>query len=158
MGSLRDRISSLKGVAPCQAAVPRHPHRVCASCSFGAPWLVRSGGGGCRVWFGSLPALSECPGDDCGGLTQAAPKQHLDATGMESTIFPFFPPIYRRRPYCVADFCHFPRFWKQSKSGKKPEETRKFKNLNFYGVVDFRHFPRFWKQSETGKKRETSKI
>ena len=60
--------------------------------------------------------------------------------------------------YCVVDFCHFPRFGKQSDTGKKQEETRKFKNLKFYRVVDFRHFPRFRKQSETGKKRETSKI
>ena len=133
-------------------------HRVPASGSFGAFWFVRSGGGGCRLWFGSLPALPEWLDDDCGGLIQAAPRQHLEAAGMESTIFPFFPPIYRRRPYCVADFRHFPRFWKQSKSGKKPEETRKFKKLKFDGVADFRHFPRFWKQSETGKKRETSKI
>ena len=77
---------------------------------------------------------------------------------MKVTIFPVFAPIYRRRPYCVVDFCHFPRFGKQSDTGKKQEETRKFKNLKFYRVVDFRHFPRFRKQSETGKKRETSKI
>ena len=77
---------------------------------------------------------------------------------MESTIFPLFVPIYRRRPYCVVDFCHVPRFWKQSDTGKKPEETRKFINLKFYSVADFRNFSRFWKQSETGKKRETSKI
>ena len=47
-------------------------HRVPASGSFGAFGLVRSGGGGCRLWFGSLPALPEWPDDDCGGLTQAA--------------------------------------------------------------------------------------
>ena len=77
---------------------------------------------------------------------------------MKVTIFPVFAPIYRRRPYCVVDFRHFPKFGKQSKSGKKSEETRNFENLKFCSVVDFRHFPRFWKQSETGKKRETSKI
>ncbi len=67
-------------------------HRVPASGSFGAFWFVRSGGCGCRLWFGSLLALSEWPDDDCGGLTQAAPKQHLDAAGMESIIFPVFAP------------------------------------------------------------------
>ena len=47
-------------------------HRVPASGSFGAFWIVRSDGGGCRLCFGSLLALPEWPDDDCGGLTQAA--------------------------------------------------------------------------------------
>ena len=56
-------------------------HRVTASGSFAVFWFVRCGGGGCRVWFWSFPALPDLPDDDCGGLTQAAPKQERDAAG-----------------------------------------------------------------------------
>ena len=104
-------------------------HRVTASGSFAVVWFVRCGGGGSRVWFWSFPALPDLPDDDCGGLTQAAPKQEWDAAGMESTIFPTFAPIYRRRPYCVSDFGPVPiffEFWKQSKSSEKRETSKIF--------------------------------
>ena len=106
-------------------------HRVTASGSFGVFWFVRCGGGGCRVWFWSFPALPDLPDDDCGGLTQAAPKQERDAAGMESTIFPTFAPIYRRRPYCVSDFGPVPIFFEFLEAKQEQQETRNFENFRF---------------------------
>ena len=132
-------------------------HRVPASGSFGAFWFVRSGGGGCRLWFGSLPALPEWPDDDCGGLTQAAPKQGGDAAGKarnESDYLSGFCAYLSAAAILCRRFLSLPEIWEAK---RHRQETRGNAKVQKFEVLPCGRFSSLSEISEAKRNRQETR-